>query len=207
MRRLGISDREHAPSARQPRHRVHRQERAPRTGARTDEVPGATDHEAQPRRVPQRPGRLDLLVDVCERLGRVILHGAEAWQLREVVRQVADRLAGTVGPEGSVEAVRARARRLVDTILLLHPARGPAVRDAVRAEIVWCRVPAGPSWIGAHPDDPVSFDAETPGKWVQVVRDVEMGRDPVTNALYERFDPEHAAERGTSAKRPLIIRS
>ncbi len=146
-------------------------------------------------------GRLDLLVDVCERLGRVILHGAEAWQLREVVRRVADGLAGIVGPEGSVEAVRARARALVDTILLLHPARGPAVRDAARAEIVWCRVPAGRSWIGAHPDDPAPDD-QKPGTWVQVVQDVEMGRDPVTNALYEWFDPEHAAEQGTSAKRP-----
>jgi formylglycine-generating enzyme required for sulfatase activity len=144
-------------------------------------------------------GRLDLVVEVAERLGREIEHGAEIWQLREVVREVAEGAAGTVGPGGSEDAIRARARRLVDTILFLHRARGRSARDEVAATMVWCRVPAGRSWIGAHPDDSASFDEEKPGRWVAVTADIELGRDPVTNRLYERFDPGHVAERGTSA--------
>jgi formylglycine-generating enzyme required for sulfatase activity/MinD-like ATPase involved in chromosome partitioning or flagellar assembly len=150
--------------------------------------------------LPELVGRrLDLVVEVAERLGHEIEHGAEIWQLREVVREVADGAAGTVGPGGSEELVRARARRLVDTILFLHRARGRSVRDEVAAAMVWCRVPAGRSWIGAHADDFASFDDEKPGKWVAVTADVELGRDPVTSAQYERFDPGHVAERGTSA--------
>jgi formylglycine-generating enzyme required for sulfatase activity len=151
-------------------------------------------------------GRLDLVVDVCERLARILLHGAEAWQLRELVLGVADgSLKGSYGPNrgGAAQTlVQRRARVLVDGILLLHPERGVGVRDAVRAALEWRLVPAGRSWIGAHPDDSGSYPDEKPGRWVEITRSVDMTRDPITNAAYERFDPGHADERHTSADQP-----
>ncbi|NJL27939.1 MAG: SUMF1/EgtB/PvdO family nonheme iron enzyme [Thermoanaerobaculia bacterium] len=71
--------------------------------------------------------------------------------------------------------------------------RSVAVLGDPRPEVLtveameFCRVPAGPFWMGSEASDPQSYDDERPAGVYELDYDYEIGRFPVTQAQYQEF--------------------
>jgi formylglycine-generating enzyme required for sulfatase activity len=77
------------------------------------------------------------------------------------------------------------------------PALSNAITNSHGMRMV--RVPAGAFQMGSEPFCPHGrFWDEQPVHDVTISRDYWMGQEPVSNAQYERFDPEHRSKRGTA---------
>ena len=86
------------------------------------------------------------------------------------------------------------ARDLIDRLFDYLPDVPECLFDSLTIQgkslAYWCHVPAGKCLIGGAPDDP-----ERPPwvlEWTEIeISDFEIGRVPVTNKIYEMFDPSH----------------
>ncbi len=142
--------------------------------------------------LPALVGDLGVAARLLGRFGQAAEHGADLWWAHHLLVEIA---AGRLG-EGDEEA-RAEAALLGARLLLEHR---PEARLAALTEIErrgwWKPIPAGWFKMGSTPEtDPDRYDNEGLQHEVEISRGFDLLAVPVTNALYEQFDPGHRADR------------
>jgi len=148
--------------------------------------------EDLPRLVSGSPEPARRVMDLLRRFAETTTHGADLWWCQHLLRQLGG---GRCGDLEVPEDVRADASVLADRFWLGHRVEE---RRASWAELErwWRAIPAGRFMMGSPDDEKGRFYDEGPQHEVTVTGPFEIMAVPVTNAMYERFDPEHRSERG-----------
>jgi len=142
--------------------------------------------------LPELVGDPAVVVSLLEQLARGTTHGADRWFVHRQLEAIA---AGRCGASDVPGDVSGSAALLVRRFWLDHRVEE---RRASWAELErwWRAIPAGRFTMGSPDDEEGRFANEGPQHEVTVTGPFEMMAVPVTNAMYERFDPEHRSERG-----------
>lgn len=132
------------------------------------------------RKLPSEGDLAEVILGYAEAVGAK-LPRIDVYLLGALVR---DSLPGQA--DECIAALHARLPRVPDDLFRCPPALGDAS--------YWCTVPGGPFSIGAAEDDP-----DRP-PWVPSFADIDVpsfaiGRVPLTNAIYEIYDPDHRGRR------------
>jgi Sulfatase-modifying factor enzyme 1/TIR domain/NACHT domain len=144
----------------------------PRVKVLREDLPRLVSDTAEPAR---------RVMDLLRRFAETTTHGADLFWCERLLERLGRGLCeGLEVPQD----VRKDAAGLAGRMWLAHR---PEERKDVLAELErwgWCAVPRGYHWVGD--------DAK---QRVELVEGFEALAVPVTNGLYERFDPGHAADR------------
>ena len=141
------------------------------------------------RRLPRLLGGIAAARLIAD-LAHESTHGSDLWWARHLLAEL------TQDP-GQPVALRDEARVLAEGVMANH--RPEARREVLRlieAKGWWKPIPAGRFRMGSTPEtDPDRYDDEGPQHEVEITRGFDLLAVPVTNVLYELFDPGHRADR------------
>ncbi|MCB9762002.1 MAG: formylglycine-generating enzyme family protein [Alphaproteobacteria bacterium] len=144
-------------------------------------------------RLPESVGDLGEVVDGVDAFAQGTTNGDDLFWARELLRRVARGEVAGVASGDAVAAARVRAGVLAEALLGRHrPEERAALQRSLDAQGLWRTLPAGTRRVGT-PDG--EDEDERPAHTVTLLRPLQMLAVPVTWAMYERFDPGHAAAR------------
>lgn len=147
------------------------------------------------QQLPELVGDAGVVVKLLHRFAEATTHGADLWWAQHLLRQLAEgQLRGLVVSE---EVARDAAFRAA----AMWREHRPEARRVALAELErwWRPIPAGRFRMGSPEDETDRSDLEGPVHEVVVTAGFDMLAVPVTNRMYEHFDPGHRAERPDGA--------
>lgn len=143
--------------------------------------------------LPHQTGDLGAAVEICWRFVQTTTHGADLWFARAFFEGVA---AGKITenlPADKKDQVLASARDYAARIF--DHMKDPARIENARQHVCWVEVPAGSFLMGGTKRN--NRNSERPPHTVTITQPFWVMDAPVTNTLYECFDPEHKNYRST----------
>jgi len=141
------------------------------------------------QQLPELVGDADAVMRLLHRFARSTTHGADLWWAHHLLVELAAGRSGELTvPEDVRDVAAARAKGL-------WAEHRPADRVAVTAALMprWRTIPEGSFRMGSPEGE--GYDVDRPQHEVRVRPGFGMLAVPVTNAVYEAFDPGHDADR------------
>lgn len=140
--------------------------------------------------IPERLGNTEAAVQLLERIKEGTRHGADLYFLSQAFQEIA---------QGAEDSGVARLAKDKDRDLFDHipdPPVGFLERIMVAGEGMnfWCEIPGGEFKIGSPPNEEGRWNDE-PEELFLIISAFKMATVPLTNGLYELFDPSHQADR------------
>ncbi len=126
------------------------------------------------------------LVDLLDRFRRQTTDGNDLYFVHTILNRIKSNL-----PNIAKQAVNARTR-LFDHLTLLEPTSFVTIVTRAGVEPLWVRISAGEYERGSS--SPESHGDESPPHRVKISKPFWIMCTPVTNAMYQIFNPNHSAQ-------------
>jgi formylglycine-generating enzyme required for sulfatase activity len=147
--------------------------------------------------LPAAVGELGVVAALAEKIASKTTHGADLFSCRELLVRIAAGWEEGAVDGSDLEVIRRQALEAARGVLAAHRPAGRRIA-LQRVDACMVEIPGGTFSMGSPEDEDGRWDDEGLVHEVTLAESFEMMSVPVTNGLYELFDPGHEAERAFS---------